>query len=136
MSESESDLHHLLVEFANAVQSASRRQRTEYLQTFHDRIAALQHTPEPVAWPSREEVARAILTEVSGNDPDELIHHPAQKSWEAPTRARWMQFEEAADAILALFPIEGGGKDQGRLRPSASVPTEADDRPVTPGEAS
>lgn len=62
-------------------------------------VAALYADPLPV---SREAVARIILAHVSGSDPDELIHHPWQKSWEAPTMPRWEQFAEAADAILAL----------------------------------
>lgn len=47
-----------------------------------------------------ERVARALHQEIAGSDPDELIHHPAQKSWEAPTRRRWEQWEEAARTVI------------------------------------
>lgn len=50
-----------------------------------------------------ERVARALHEELAGGDPDELIHHPAQKSWEAPSWQRWKQWEEAAQAAIAAM---------------------------------
>ncbi len=47
-----------------------------------------------------ERVARAMHEELAGGDPDELIHHPAQNSWEQPTRKRWEQWEDAARAAI------------------------------------
>lgn len=58
--------------------------------------------------PSVEEVARVIHAEVAGNDPDGMIHHPWQKSWEVPTRPRWTQWDEAARQITALYEGKGG----------------------------
>lgn len=55
-----------------------------------------------VVVPDREAIARIILEHVSDADPDELIHQPWQKSWEAPTRPRWDQFTEVAAQIIAL----------------------------------
>ena len=88
---------------------------------------------EPVSRPAgegeREAVARIILEHVSGNDPDELIHYPWQKSWEEPSRPRWTQFEEAADAIIALIrpaAPDGGGLADLAARVTAEVKRGAD----------
>jgi len=55
-------------------------------------------TPELTA------MARAIHVEFAGSDPDELIHHPWQKSWEEPTKPRWEQWIDVARAaLLALL---------------------------------
>lgn len=56
-----------------------------------------------------EKVARALHEALVGGDADELIHSPAQKSWEEPTMPRWAQWIDAAHATLTalLDPDEG-----------------------------
>lgn len=63
-------------------------------------LAATPQPAEPGAL--REEVARIIHEHQGNGDPDELIHHPAAKSWDEPTEPRWSQWLEIADAILNL----------------------------------
>jgi hypothetical protein len=81
--------------------------------------AAPPPPPSDLGTKLREDVARIIHAEIAGTDPDELIHHPAAKSWETPTEPRWTQWLELTDAIHALYAdrldaLEGGGeKDLG-----------------------
>lgn len=65
-------------------------------------------SPVPVAI-SREEIARLVHEHVFETSPDELIHQPWQKSWEEPTRPRWDQWTELADAILQRLSNQQGG---------------------------
>jgi hypothetical protein len=48
-----------------------------------------------------ERVARALHEALAGDDADEMIHHPAQKSWEEPSWPKWQQWEDAASAAIA-----------------------------------
>lgn len=73
----------------------------------------------------REELARLAHEVLVGGDADELIHHPAAKSWEEPTMPRWEQWGELADAILSRFPVsapDGGEVEElvARLERTAS----------------
>jgi hypothetical protein len=65
--------------------------------------AAPPPPPSDLGTKLREDVARIIHAEIAGTDPDELIHHPAAKSWETPTEPRWTQWLELTDAIHALY---------------------------------
>lgn len=50
-----------------------------------------------------ERVARAIGMETCGDAPgylDELIQHPAAKSWEPPSMPRWHQWTDHARAAI------------------------------------
>lgn len=68
-----------------------------------------------------EKTARALHEALAGDDPDELIHHPAQKSWETPTWRRWEQWDEAArSAILAV--LEGIREPSAAMRAAAVRP--------------
>lgn len=56
--------------------------------------------------PDLERVARAIFEELFGGGDEyanELIHHPAAKSWDRPTEPRWTQCSEAARAAVAAL---------------------------------
>jgi hypothetical protein len=46
-----------------------------------------------------EYAARALSADY-GNDPDEMVQHPAQKSWEAPSVKAWTRWEHEARVIL------------------------------------
>lgn len=70
-----------------------------------------------------ERVARAMHEELAGGDPDELIHHPAQNSWEPPTRKRWEQWEDAARAAIEA------------MRPATAAMLEAGMHEPFPGES-
>ena len=54
---------------------------------------------------ARERLARIAHAELAGGDPDGLIHHPAQNSWDPPTRRRWEQWEDLASAILSALHL-------------------------------
>lgn len=54
-----------------------------------------------------EGLARVIYASVFGASGDEMIHHPAQSSWEEPSMPRWMQLEESAQAVITYLKGEG-----------------------------
>jgi len=62
-----------------------------------------------------ERVAKAIYRSFSGGDPDELVMHPASKSWEAPSMPAWMRHEDdARAAIRAIDAAERADRKAGR----------------------
>jgi hypothetical protein len=46
-----------------------------------------------------EYVARALCANY-GNDPDELVQHPAQKSWEPPTTPHWERYRDEGEVAV------------------------------------
>lgn len=73
------------------------RQSDNYL-TLEARPLYASPPQQPVAV-SQEEWCRLIHEVLAGGDADELMHHPAQKSWDKPSWRRWEQWGELADAI-------------------------------------
>lgn len=57
-------------------------------------IEDLPQTP----WPT-ETICRVIHELAGTKDADDPLHHPAQKSWEEPSRKRWEQWIELSDMI-------------------------------------
>lgn len=49
-------------------------------------------------WPT-ETICRLIHEVAGTKDADDPLHHPAQKSWEEPSRKRWEQWIELSDMI-------------------------------------
>jgi len=64
-----------------------------------------------------ERVAKAIYRSFSGGDPNELVMHPASKSWEEPSMPAWMRHEDnARAAIRAIDAAERADRKAGRGR--------------------
>lgn len=64
--------------------------------------AAAAARPQADGWPTVREIALTLHKALSGGNPDKMIHHPAQKSWEVPSWYSWQQWEHAAEAVHAL----------------------------------
>jgi hypothetical protein len=67
-------------------------------------IADCQSILGALTLPSIETLARALNEVLGSADADDLMLHPAANSWDGPNYPRWRQWEEAAEAVLFLFP--------------------------------
>lgn len=102
-------------------------------------IRALQHTPEPVAWPSREFASqidilrRASLVPVPDDDTDFDIAKARRgaESWRTIAR----NVVETYDALFQPLAALSLGGEHMRLRPSASVPSGGSEQTAAPGDS-